>query len=145
MRDHLRWIMNYVLLQGGVSLLRIILERIRAKTGRNRRRRETRDHDHASSNPHAKSERSSATVFHVFRRFREGMHLTQSHTTGSGWSCMLEMGFSRHVISLLANLYHKQKSMVRVAGTHFRGFRVRRGVRHGCLLSPYLFHILVEW
>lgn len=57
---------------------------------------------------------------------------------------MLEMGYPGHIVNLLANLYRKQKAKVRVAGTLSHGFRVRRGVRQVCVLSPYLFNILAE-
>jgi len=34
--------------------------------------------------------------------------------------------------------------MVKVAGTLSEWFRVKKGVRQGCVLSPYLFTILAE-
>ena len=57
---------------------------------------------------------------------------------------MLEMGFPGHIVTLLINLYRKQMAKVGVAGTLSRGFRVKRGVWQGCVLSPYLFNILAE-
>ena len=54
------------------------------------------------------------------------------------------MGYPGHVVNLVAKLYRKQRAKVRVAGTLSRGFRVRMGVRQGCVLSPYLFNILAE-
>jgi len=60
------------------------------------------------------------------------------------WTVMLEMGYPAHLVNLLAKLYSKQKAKVRVAGTLSHGFRVKRGVRQGCVLSPHLFNILAE-
>jgi hypothetical protein len=45
---------------------------------------------------------------------------------------------------LITQLYKKQKAKVKVAGTLSKEFRVRRGVRQGCVLSPSLFNILAE-
>jgi len=48
------------------------------------------------------------------------------------------------LIDLLAKLYGKQLAKVKAAGTLSEWFRVNKGVRQGCVLSPYLFNILVE-
>jgi len=57
---------------------------------------------------------------------------------------MLEMRYSAHIVDMLIKLYRKQKARVKVAGTISGEFRVRRGVRQGCVLSPSLFNILAE-
>jgi len=41
-------------------------------------------------------------------------------------------------------LYKNQLARVKVAGTLSEWFHVKRGVRQGCVLSPYLFNILAE-
>ena len=42
------------------------------------------------------------------------------------------------------NLNRKQFAKVQVAGTLSEWFRVRKGVRQGSVLSPYLFNIIAE-
>src|SRR6218665_2420642 len=60
------------------------------------------------------------------------------------WVTMKEMGFLGHIINILTKLYSKQKARVKVAGTMSTEFRIRRGVRQGCVLSPTLFNIVAE-
>ena len=60
------------------------------------------------------------------------------------WVTMMDMGYPIHLIDLRAKLYKKQLAKVEVAGTLSEWFRVKKGVRQGCDLSPYLFNILVE-
>ena len=57
---------------------------------------------------------------------------------------MMDMGYPIHLIDLLAKLYKKQLAEVKVEGTLSEWFRVKKGVRQGCVLSPYLFNILAE-
>ena len=60
------------------------------------------------------------------------------------WVTMMDMGYPLHLIDLLAKLYRKQHAKVKVAGTLSEWFRVKKGARQGCVLSPYLFNILAE-
>jgi len=56
----------------------------------------------------------------------------------------MDMGYPLHLTDLLAKLYRKQLAKVKVAGALSEWFRVKKWVRQGCLLSPYLFSILAE-
>ena len=56
----------------------------------------------------------------------------------------MDMGYPLYLIELLAKLYRKQLAKVKLAGTLSEWFRVKKGVRQGCVLSPYLFNILVQ-
>jgi len=57
---------------------------------------------------------------------------------------MMEMGYPLHLIDLLAKVHRKQLANVKVAGTPSEWFRVKKWVRQGCILFPYLFNILAE-
>jgi len=63
---------------------------------------------------------------------------------GDMWMTMLDIGFPPHLIQILRNLYKQQSAIVEVAGIKTRCFRVKKGVRQGCILSPCLFNILAE-
>jgi len=60
------------------------------------------------------------------------------------WMTMMDMGYPLHLIDVLAKLYRKQLTKVNVAGTLSEWFRVKKGVRQGCVLSSYLFNILAD-
>ena len=130
-------------------LLRIILERIRTKTESEiadeqagfRRGRGTRDQVTNLRIVMQKAREHQQPLYACFIDFRKAFDSISHERL---WVTMLEMGYPGHVVNLLAKLYRKQKAKVRVAGTLSRGFRVRRGVRQGCVLSPYLFNILAE-
>src|ERR1700761_6144633 len=55
------------------------------------------------------------------------------------WWAMLDMGYPPHLVNLLANLYKSQRASVRIAGVMSEWFSIRKGVRQGFVLSPYLF------
>jgi len=57
---------------------------------------------------------------------------------------MMDMGYPLRLIALLAKLYRKQLAKVKIAGTLSECLSVKKGVRQGCVLSPYLFNILAE-
>jgi len=49
---------------------------------------------------------------------------------------VMDMGYPLHLIGLLAKLYRKELAKVKVAGTLSEWFRVKKGARQGCVLSP---------
>jgi len=60
------------------------------------------------------------------------------------WVTMMDMGHPLHLIDLPAKLYRKPLAEVKVAGALSEWFRVKKGVRQGCVLSLYFFNILAE-
>ena len=55
------------------------------------------------------------------------------------------MGISDHLTCLLKNLYAGQEATVRTVYGTTDWFQIRKGVRQGCLLSPYLFNLYAEY
>jgi len=53
---------------------------------------------------------------------------------------MMDMGYTLHLIDLLAKLYWKQLAKVKVAGTLSEWFCITKGVRQGCPFSILAQH-----
>ena len=49
-----------------------------------------------------------------------------------------------HLVALMAKLYEDQQSSVRTSAGDTEWFSIKRGVRQGYILSPYLFNIYSE-
>ena len=56
-----------------------------------------------------------------------------------------EMGIPGHLICLMRNLYAGQEATVRTGHGTTDWFQIRKGVCQGCILSPYLFNLHVEY
>jgi hypothetical protein len=55
------------------------------------------------------------------------------------------MGVPEHLIVLIKSLYMKQEAAVKTEYGNTEWFEVRKGVRQGCILSPYLFNMYSEY
>ena len=55
------------------------------------------------------------------------------------------MGIPDHLICLLRNIYAGQEATVRTGQRTTDWFKVGKGVRQGCLLSPCLFNLYAEY
>ena len=61
----------------------------------------------------------------------------------TNWKVLQEMGLPDQLICLLRNLYAGQGATV---GTrHGKWFKIGKGVRQGCILSPCLFKLHAEY
>ena len=56
-----------------------------------------------------------------------------------------EMGIPDHVTYLLRKLYAGQEATVRTGHGTMDWFQIGKGVRQGCILSPLLFNLYVEY
>uniref|UniRef100_A0A670J8F8 ribonuclease H n=1 Tax=Podarcis muralis TaxID=64176 RepID=A0A670J8F8_PODMU len=61
------------------------------------------------------------------------------------WQVLKEMGVPDHLICLLRNLYVGQEATVRTGYGTTVWFKIGKGVRQGCILSPCLFNLYAEY
>ena len=61
------------------------------------------------------------------------------------WKILKEVGIPDHLTCLLRNLYEGQEATVRTGHGKTDWFQIRKGVRQGCILSPCLFNLYVEY
>ena len=60
------------------------------------------------------------------------------------WKILKEMGKSDHLTCLLRNPYVDQEATVRTLHRTTDRFKIWKGVKQGCILSPYLFNLYAE-
>ena len=61
------------------------------------------------------------------------------------WKILKEMTIPDHLTCLLRNLYAGQEATVRTGHGTTDWFQIGKGVRQGCLLSPWLFNFYAEY
>ena len=61
------------------------------------------------------------------------------------WEIIQMMGMPDHLTCLLRNLYAGQKATVRTGHGTTDWFQIWKGVHQGCILSPCLFNLYVEY
>ena len=61
------------------------------------------------------------------------------------WKILKETGIPDHLTCLLRNLYAGQEATVRTGHGTTDCFQIGKGVRQGCVLSPYLFTLYAEY
>ena len=74
-----------------------------------------------------------------FRKAIDGIHRPAL------WKILKQYGLPRKVITVIHKLYGERLSAVRIDGDTSSWFRVVSGVRQGCILSPLLFAIAMDW
>ena len=61
------------------------------------------------------------------------------------WNILKEMGIPDHLTCLLRNLYAAQEARIRTGHGTTDWFQIGKGVRQGCILSPWLFNLYAEY
>ena len=61
------------------------------------------------------------------------------------WTILKDIGIPDHLTHLLRNLYAGQEATVRTGHGPTDWFQIGKGVRQGCILSPCLFNLYVEY
>ena len=61
------------------------------------------------------------------------------------WKTLQEMGIPEHLTCLLRNPYTGQEATVRTGHETTEWLQIRKGVHQGCILSPCLFNLYLEY
>ena len=61
------------------------------------------------------------------------------------WKILKEVGIPDHLTCLFRKLYAGQEATVRTGYGTTDCFKIGKGVRQGCILSPYLFNLYAEY
>ena len=61
------------------------------------------------------------------------------------WKLLQHYGIPENIITLIRNTYDGMTCNVTHAGRLTYSFQVKTGVRQGCLLSPFMFLVAIDW
>ena len=61
------------------------------------------------------------------------------------WKIMRAYGVPQKIVTIMKNTYAGSECCVRVDGQETNWFQVNTGVRQGCIWSPLLFSIVIDW
>ena len=61
------------------------------------------------------------------------------------WSILLHYGIPSKLVDVIKMLYRDSSAKVLCDGTLTNTFQVKSGVKQGCVLSPFLFSIAIDW
>ena len=61
------------------------------------------------------------------------------------WKILKETGIPDHLTCLMRNLYAGQEAIIRTGHGTMDWFQIGKGVCQGCILSPCLFNLYVEY
>src|SRR6218665_1814555 len=61
------------------------------------------------------------------------------------WKIMKSYGIPQRIIGIIQNFYDGSRCAVRHGGEMGEWFQVITGVRQGCVLSPLIFALVVDW
>ena len=64
---------------------------------------------------------------------------------GPLWRALRDQGISDHMTWLLQCLFQDQRGEVKGHAANSRSFRIKSGVRQGCVLRPRLFTAVLQW
>jgi hypothetical protein len=130
-------------------MLKIILNRMKGKLEQEisitqagfREGRGTRDHIVNIRNIIEKCKTHKLSLYMCFIDYSKAFDCVSHNEM---WETMLRMGFPKHLIDLVSKLYEDQESAVRTSNGNTDWFKIERGVRQGCILSPSFFNVYAE-
>ena len=89
-----------------------------------------------------KAKESQRNIYFYFIDYAKAFHCEDHNKL---WNIFNEMGIPDYVTCLLRNRYTGQETTVRTGHGTMDWFQIGKGVHQGCLLSPCLFNLYVEY
>ena len=89
-----------------------------------------------------KQESSRKTIYFCFIDYAKAFDYVDHNKL---WKILKEVVIPDHLTFLLRNLYAGQEATVRTGHGTIDWFQIGKGVRQGCILSPYLFNLHAEY
>ena len=83
--------------------------------------------------------KQTVAVFIDFKSAFDSVH------RASMWKALLAIGVPSKVVRVIAAFYDGTACRVKVQGEKSSPFEVKTGVRQGCVLSPLLFNVVIDW
>ena len=83
--------------------------------------------------------KQTVAVFIDFKSAFDSVH------RASMWKALLAIGVPSKVVRVIAAFYDGTSCRVKVQGEKSSPFEVKSGVRQGCVLSPLLFNVVIDW
>ena len=91
---------------------------------------------------HRKSKGIPENVYFCFIDYAIAFHCVNHKKL---WKILQEIGIPNHLTCLLRNLHAGQEAAVRTRHGTTDWFKIGKGVRQGCILSPCLFNLYAEY
>ena len=89
-----------------------------------------------------KQESSRKNIYSCFIDYAEGFDYVDHNKL---WKILKEMGIPDYLTCILRNQYGGQEATVRTGHGTIDWFQIGKGVRQGCILSPWLFKLYAEY
>ena len=144
-----------ILCQGGITLLsitckifsRIILKRISAATNTILRQEQTGfrrgksciDHIFTLRQILEQSTEWNSTIYIAFEKAFDSLHRE------SLWRILRHYGIPQKMVNVIKILYTDVQCQVACNSHMSDSFSVKSGVKQGCILSPFLFTLAIDW
>ena len=90
-------------------------------------------------------EKSTAQNLPLFIHFVDFQKAFDSVHRESLWSILKLYGIPQKICNVIKALYFDTECTIRLGGTTSKPFSIETGVRQGCVLSPFLFSLLIDY
>ena len=89
-----------------------------------------------------KQESSRKNIYFCFINYAKAFDCVDHNKL---WKILQEMGIPDHLTCLLRNLYAVQEATVRTGHGTTDWFQIGKGVHQGCILSPCIFNLYIQY